>query len=68
MSKYWLTQRGPGPGALPRDGINLITNVEDFGERKFVKEINRRAWGTVEYIHPLNKNDIDDYELVEVSK
>lgn len=63
--RYYLTQRGPGPGALPRDGVNLITKVEDFGARIHVEEINRRAWGYVEYEKALTIKQITDYELVE---
>jgi len=64
-NRYYLTQRGPGPGALPRSGTNLITGVEDFGNRIYVEEINRRAWGYVEYEKPLAIKEINDYELVE---
>jgi hypothetical protein len=66
--KYYLIERGPGPGAVPRDRKNLITNVEDFGSKIYVEEIGRRAWGTVEYMYPLDKKLIDDYEFIEVSK
>ena len=65
QNKYYLTQRGPGPGALPRSSENLITDVEDFGTRIYVEKINCRAWGYVQYEKPLTKKEISDYELVE---
>jgi hypothetical protein len=65
-NRYYLTQRGPGPGVVPRNKENLITEVEDFEVKKYVEEINLRAWGFVEYEKPLTSKEIDDYELIEV--
>lgn len=57
--RYYCLFRPPMPGAFPRGCVEL----EDFGDRRFVPEMDREAWGWVEYDHPLTKQQIDDYEL-----
>ena len=61
--RYYLTQRPPMPGAIPRGAIA----VAEYDGREFVREINRAAYGWAEYDHPLTKREIEDYELVEAS-
>ena len=60
-NKYYLTQRGPGPGCQPKK--SCITC--DYGIKKYVEEIGCKAWGYAEYGKPLTKKEINDYELVE---
>ena len=47
-------------GTYPKNGaINII----NFNDRKFCKEINREAWGYIEYDRVLSDEEIADYEL-----
>ena len=64
LYRYYLTQRGPGPGCQPSGAAK----VEDFGTKKHVKEIGWKAWGYVEYAIPLTTRQIEDYELIEEPK
>jgi hypothetical protein len=66
MSRYYLTRRGPGPGAIPQIWDNRAINVVDFGAKLWVKKLNCLAWGYVEYTKTLTKKQIDAYELMEV--
>lgn len=65
INRYYLTQRGPGPGAIPRYKDNLITDVKDYGIKIYIGVIGCMAWGYVEYEKPLSTKDINDYELME---
>ena len=60
MKRYYLTQRGPGPGCQPK-GCNITC---DYGIKKYVEEIGCKAWGYVEYNKPLTVTQISDYELI----
>jgi len=63
--RYYLTQRGPGPGAIFKSKDNLIVSVEDYGKKVYVCGGECMAWGHVGYQYPLSQKEIDDYELVE---
>ena len=54
--------RPPMPGGLPCGG--KIVAVEWFHERRYIPEINRMAWGYVEYDRPLSMKEVADYELI----
>lgn len=58
--RYYCLYRPPMPGAVPRGCIEL----EDFGERKVILEMDCMAWGWVEYDHPLTKSQVEAYELL----
>ena len=64
-NRYYLTQRGPGPGAVPTPWDNSIINIEDYGTKIHVEKIENRAWGHVDYKYPLSSKSISDYELVK---
>ena len=64
MYKYYLTQRGPGPGCQPK-GCNITC---DYGFKKHVEEIGCNAWGYVEYKNRLTVKEISDYELIEINE
>lgn len=64
MYRYYLTQRGPGPGCQPAG----VIKIEDFGTKKHIKEMDWKVWGYVEYDAPLNQKQIEDYELIEEPK
>lgn len=60
MYRYYCIFRPPMLGAVPRG----FEEMEDFGERAYVPEIGRQAWGWVEYARPLEDAQIVDYELI----
>ncbi|MEG1894668.1 MAG: hypothetical protein RR162_00410 [Oscillospiraceae bacterium] len=62
--KYYSTQRPVMPGGFPKG--QLVVNIENFDDRKYVEEINKNAWGYIEYSEPLSGREAEDYELVPV--
>jgi len=58
-SRYYTTQRPPGPGTIPKGATNVVT----FDKRTYVPELGREAWGYVEYGKPLDSKVAADYEL-----
>ena len=61
MVRYYSTQRPFGPGTFPqRDGTETITN---FDCKIYCEEIGREAWGFIDYLEPLTKEEADAYEL-----
>lgn len=59
-NRYYCIFRPPMPGAIPHGACAM----ESFDVRSYVPEIERLAWGWVEYKHPLTDAQIADYELV----
>lgn len=59
--RYYCLCRPAGPGAVPRGLINL----KNYDDKQFVPEIEKEAWGWVEYEKPLTDKEIRDYELEE---
>ena len=60
--RYYSTERPLAPGIFPRkDGTERITNFDD---KIFCEEIQREAWGFVEYKAPLAPEEVARYELV----
>ena len=57
--RYYLTQRPPAPGAIPRGSKNTVS----FDTKQEVDGLE--AWGYVEYDKPLTDEQISDYELSE---
>ena len=57
--RYYCLHRPPMPGTVPRG----MVKIEDYGDRVAVKEIDRHAWGYVEYERRLSANEIGEYEL-----
>lgn len=62
MYRYYCIMRPPMIGGLPFG--RTIQNVEAFGERRYIPEIDRMAWGWVEYAEELTPQEIFDYELI----
>lgn len=56
---YYTIMRPPMPGAIPQGSVE----VKDFGDRIFVPEIERAAWGIAVYDRPLTEDEIWEYEL-----
>ena len=62
MYRYYCVMRPPAPGAIPRS--RKMGNVEAFCERRYIPEIDRMAWGWVEYMEELTMQEVDCYELI----
>lgn len=61
LHQYFCTMRPPAPGAIPA-GAKSVT---DFGQRSFVPEIQRTAWGFALYDRKLTDDEIWEYDLAE---
>lgn len=61
MYRYYLTQRPPSPGAIPKGAKNVVS----FDSRQYVDDVGKEAWGYAEYPSHLSQININDYELVE---
>ena len=62
MYRYYCIMRPPLISNIPNEK-NLIDCME-FEERRYVPEIDRMAWGWVEYEHELTFCEVYDYELI----
>lgn len=58
--RYGCRMRPPGPGAVPRDG--LIRCVYDYA-----MWLPDEYWGGVEYNRPLTPEEVDHYDLEDIS-
>ena len=61
MYSYFMTQRPPMPGAMPRDGL---VDIEEYDSREYRYEIMREAWAKLVYSRELTRQEMSDYELV----
>lgn len=66
--KYYSTQRPLEPGAFPRSDGNRVERIENFPFRVHVAEIDRLAWGCIEYERPLAAEEAAAYELVPAER
>lgn len=64
--RYYSTQRPVMPGSYPDPKNNKVLKIENFDHKKFVEEVDRPAWGFIEYEKPLGHFDVMDYELEAV--
>lgn len=64
MYRYYLLERPPGMGCQPK-GVVII---QTFVHKDYVKEIDRKAWGWVEYAEPLTAKQVEEYELMEAKE
>ena len=64
LHRYYSTQRPVGPDTFPNLADNNPVNIINFDEREFQTDIDRAAWGYLEYEHPLTEKQVEDYELV----
>lgn len=60
MYRYYCIMRPPAPGAIPKGALK----VKEYSDRKYIAEIDRMAWGWVEYGEALSCDDVHKYELV----
>jgi len=62
--RYYCLYRPPGLNAVPRNFIGAI----GFEQRRYCPEVDRQAWGYVEYDRPLTPQEIVNYELAVVQR
>lgn len=63
MNRYYSIMRPVGIGTFPKPAGNRIINIENFDDRQYVPEIDRKAWGYIDYEYPLAESDANSYEL-----
>lgn len=57
---YFMTQRPPMPGALPKEGL---CKIEEYDTKKFVYEFGGTAYAKLYYGRELSKEEVKQYEL-----
>lgn len=60
MHKYYMTQRPPMPGAMPKLGL---VDIQDLDPNEIIPEIGKGAYALLTYSQSLNGKAICDYEL-----
>lgn len=60
---YYMTQRPPMPGAMPKEGLLHWEMLDDDGNRVFCDKIGLEAYAKLEYSRELTEKEISDYEL-----
>lgn len=62
MYRYYCIMRPPMIVGVPHSRI--LQDARCFEERRYIPEIDRMAWGYVEYAHELSFAEVRDYELI----
>lgn len=62
MYRYYCIMRPPMIGAIPYGA--LLLRARAFEERQYVPEIDRMAWGWLEFDKELTPAEVAEYELV----
>ena len=60
MYSYYMTQRPAMPGAMPREGLY---SIEDLDPKEIIPEINDGAYALIIYTRKLTDQEVYDYEL-----
>lgn len=63
MQRYYSTQRPVSIGTYPKPQGNKVLNIVNYGKRVPVREIERDAWGYIDYEEALSEEDVERYEL-----
>lgn len=58
--RYYSTQRPVTPGSYPKNGAIYI---ENYSQPNFFHEINRAAWGFIDYDRELTAEEAAQWEL-----
>lgn len=61
---YYMTQRPPQIGAMPKEGLLRIVYLNDEEMREWVDTLRAEAYARLEYDHELTQKEIKDYELI----
>ena len=65
MYRYYCIMRPPMIGGIPHQ---KLMDAETFTERRYVPEIDRMAWGWLEYEYPLTLAEVYEYELISAPR
>ena len=61
---YYMTQRPPQIGAMPKEGLMRIVYINNDETRQWVETIQADAYARLEYDHELTQQQVNDYELI----
>lgn len=62
--RYYSTLRPVSIGTFPKPDGNEILKICNFDSRSYCKEIDRDAWGFIDYEKPLSDDEADRYDLI----
>lgn len=62
MPKYYCIMRPPMIGGIPNSQV--LIDAMAFEERRYIPEIDRMAWGWVQYERELMLDEVTDFELI----
>lgn len=60
--RYYSIHRPVGPGTFPRTAP--VKEIHNFDRRTYCPEINRHAWGWIEYEGTISLSAATNYDLV----
>ena len=60
---YYMTQRPPQIGAMPKNGLQDILFLDEDENAVYVPEIGHHAYAILRYQRELTDKEISDYEL-----
>ena len=61
---YYMTQRPPQIGAMPKEGLLRIMYVSEDETKEWVELLQMDAYARLEYDHELTEKEVSDYELI----
>ena len=61
---YYMTQRPPMIGAMPKEGLVSWVAFDDDGGKVFCEKIGCEAYAKLTYSRELTEREISDYELI----
>ena len=65
---YYMTQRPPMIGAMPKEGLVEWVAFDDDGGKVFCEKIGMEAYAKLTYSRELTEQEISDYELIPESR
>jgi hypothetical protein len=61
--RYYSILRPISIGTYPKPKDNEVLKINNFDNRSYCKDIDREAWGFIDYEKPLSSDDVTKYEL-----
>lgn len=62
--RYYSVLRPVSIGTFPKPENNKVLKINNFANRSYCREIDREAWGFIDYEKPLSPDDAERYDLV----
>lgn len=62
--RYYSILRPVSIGTFPKPKDNEVLNINNFDNRSYCKEIDKEAWGFIDYEKPLSSDDAERYDLI----